>query len=131
MLFETLGVSDEEFLAVVRDASDASYASQRGAASDIDESPAAPTLDEQMFERRTAAEIDSAVVAWIHDLLRTPREKLDAMNVAFEQMRPQTPEQRAYFEKERAGLGEAGAGVETFADLLDMQEDRLRPSPAQ
>ena len=81
----------------------------------------------------TAARIDAAVVAWVRDVLRTPREKLDAMNATFERMEPSTPEQREYFAKELASTDTGRRDITTFADLLDLQEGRfvdpLSPTP--
>jgi hypothetical protein len=90
VLFQALGVSDQEFLDAVRSSPD-----------------------------------DAGVIAWMHDVPRPDRSKLNAMNDMFEHMEPQTVEQKRYFDSEVASTGTKRTDIKTFADMLDLQEGRL------
>ena len=127
VLFSTLGVSEETFLTVVRDAARTDVEDRQDFVRDVDESLEAPKAltGQQTLDDLTSAQIDDAVVGWIRDVLRTPRANIDAMNTAFENMRPETPEQRASFDAELAATGDGRRTVATYADLLDLQEGRL------
>jgi len=81
--------------------------------------------DQQFLDAVKASPDDAGVVRWIHDTVKPDRAKLDQMNERFEKMKPETSDAKAYFAKELAGTGTKRTDIETYADLLDLQEGRI------
>lgn len=89
-LFDTLGVTDDEFLDAVRTAPD-----------------------------------DSAVVEWIRDYVRPERGKVERMHEWVRHNEPQADE-RAEFCDELERIDPGNDSVNTWTDLIDLEEGRLK-----
>lgn len=88
-LFDTFGVTDDEFLDAVRTAPD-----------------------------------DDAVLEWVRDFVRPEPEKVEAMNRWVEDSRP-APTEREEFSNELERVDPGNDSIETWADLIDLEEGRL------
>lgn len=94
-LFNTLGVTEREFLDAVR----------------------------------TSPE-DAGVLEWINELVRPERQKIDEMNERLLHDGPQTPEERAHFCEELERIDPGNDSVETWVELIDLEEGRLKKESA-
>src|SRR5215469_6428078 len=69
---------------------------------------------------------DIAVVAWLRGRGSMPEgEALDAHNDAIENWAPKSPEGKARFERQRELIAPGRQDVNTWTDLLDIEEGRL------
>jgi len=83
--------------------------------------------EQQFLDAVKTSPDDAGVTRWIHDAVKPNRAAIEQMNEHFEQMKPETPEAKQYFARELASTGTSRTDIETYADLLDLQEGRLQP----
>jgi hypothetical protein len=131
MLFDTLGVTDSQFLQVVREAERAAAPGAEYFLESVRESLENDDFvsDRHIRSAEARRPIDNFIVNWVDCTAKPTAERIAKMNADFEQLAPKTPEQRAQFTAELTATGAASAGITTYAALLDLQEGRLSTSP--
>jgi hypothetical protein len=130
ILFDTLGTNDSKFLEVVREAERAAAPGAEHFLEDVRESLENPDFvsDRRIRSAEARAPIDNFVVDWIGRTAKPTPDGVAKMNTYFEQLAPNTPEQREQFEAELTATGNTSAGIKTYAELLDLQEGRMSSS---
>lgn len=126
MLFETLGVTAEQFLEAVREARHAASPAAHDFLVDARESPENPGFltDEQILSAVATPDVDKNIVSWIGSALKFDRRRIAEMNTRVETRTPSITEKR-YFADELAMTGTRRTDITTFTDLVDLQEGRL------
>ncbi len=101
MLFETLGVTAEQFLEAVRDARHAVSPAAHDFLADARESPENPGFltDEQVVSAVATPDVDKSIASWIRSALKFDRRRIAEMNARVETKGPSNTEKR-YFADE-------------------------------
>jgi hypothetical protein len=127
ILFDTLSVSDSQFLEVVREATRAAAPGAQFFLKSVRESLENDSFvsDQHIRGAEATVPIDDFVVDWIDRTAKPSPEGVAKMNAYVEQLAPNTPEQREQFAAELKTTGTARADITTYTALVDLQEGRL------
>lgn len=82
--------------------------------------------DDEFLDAVRRSPDDESVLEWIRDLVRPERDKVQKLNDWVEHNEPQSPEEKKHFCDELERVDPGNDRVNTWTDLIDLEEGRLK-----